>query len=175
MSAVNSFPPVLEERTDTLILGSMPGIASLRAQQYYAHPRNAFWPLLAELLEFDPALPYPARVAALLGRGIGLWDVLASCERKGSLDAAINNRTIKCNALPALFQSHPRLRRVLTNGASASKTFERHVLPQLRSLRPDLCWFALPSTSPANAAQAYASKRQAWAHALKAPYAGACV
>jgi double-stranded uracil-DNA glycosylase len=175
VSAVSSFPPVLNEHTHTLILGSMPGIASLNAQQYYAHPRNAFWPLLGELLGFDPLLPYPARLAALLERGVGLWDVLANCERVGSLDTAIDARTMQFNALPDLLQTHPRVQRMLTNGASASKLFQRQLLPKLLILRPQMRWFALPSTSPANAGQSYADKRAAWAKAFAEPYAGACV
>jgi double-stranded uracil-DNA glycosylase len=150
-----------------LILGSMPGAASLAAQAYYAHPRNALWPLLGELLDFDSALPYPARIAALLARHVGLWDVIAACTRPGSLDASIDRSSIELNPLNDLIEACPALERVLTNGTTASQLFERHSLGAMRAARPSLEWFALPSTSPANAAQPLANKRAAWAAALE--------
>jgi len=172
MNTISSFAPLLNESTEILILGSMPGVASLKASQYYAHPRNAFWPLLADLLEFDLRAGYDERVLALRERGVGLWDVLASCERPGSLDQAINAASIQLNPLADLLNDCPKLRcpklmRVLTNGASASRLFERHCLPAMRTRRPNLDWHALPSTSPANAGWSWARKRAAWAQALQ--------
>ncbi|WP_239688587.1 DNA-deoxyinosine glycosylase [Aquitalea magnusonii] len=103
-SAKSCFPPVVNAQTRLLILGSLPGDASLRAAQYYAHPRNQFWRLLGELLDDDlPGLDYPSRLAALQQHGIGLWDVVAQARRPGSLDAAI--RDLSPNDLPALCAS----------------------------------------------------------------------
>src|SRR5690554_5999342 len=89
MTRLQAFPPVANDDAHTLILGSMPGTASLTAGQYYAHPRNLFWPIVGELLGFDPSAPYTARIAALSARGYALWDVLSGCRRAGSLDSAI--------------------------------------------------------------------------------------
>jgi len=88
-SIVTSFPPIAKPSASILILGSMPGIASLEATQYYAHPRNAFWPIMADLYGFEVTLPYPARIEALKAANVALWDVLQQCERQGSLDSAI--------------------------------------------------------------------------------------
>jgi len=85
-------PPVLAPHTRLVVLGSFPGVASLRAQQYYAHPRNQFWPLLSALWDIDlVGLPYAQRLAESSARGLGLWDVYASCRRAGSLDSAIRD------------------------------------------------------------------------------------
>src|ERR1700736_657566 len=83
-----SFPPVVDDATRVLVLGSMPGEMSLRTQQYYAHPRNAFWCIMSELLRFDPCSDYQVRLRTLCSAGIGLWDALQACDRVGSLDSA---------------------------------------------------------------------------------------
>jgi hypoxanthine-DNA glycosylase len=143
-----------------LILGSMPGDASLRAHAYYAHPRNLFWPLMAELHGFSADAPYDARCAALVRSGIALWDVLASCRRSGSLDTAIARDSEVANDIAAFVRAHPTVRAVLLNGAKAATSLMRH--------HPDLqipC-FALPSTSPANAGMSRAHKKAAWAAAF---------
>ena len=97
MPRIHSFPPIESRNARVLILGSMPGIASLAANQYYAHPRNAFWPILAETIGFDPAIPYEGRVRAVTAAGIAVWDVLQSCNRDGSLDARIDRDTLVVN------------------------------------------------------------------------------
>ena len=90
MARIRSFPPIEGASAHTLILGTMPGAASLAAVQYYAHPRNAFWTILADLIGFDPQLDYVARTQRLVDAGIAVWDVLRSCERRGSLDSDID-------------------------------------------------------------------------------------
>src|SRR4029450_819540 len=114
---VPSFPAISDPASRVLILGSMPGKASLRAKQYYAHPQNAFWRIIAALLELDPAPPYEVRVEALAGRGIALWDVMKSCTRESSLDSDVVESSIVPNAFPSFLRAHPRIRTVCFNGA----------------------------------------------------------
>jgi TDG/mug DNA glycosylase family protein len=157
-------PPIENPRARVLILGSMPGVASLAAAQYYAHPRNLFWPLLGAILGFDPGGPYALRVAALKRAGIALWDVIARCRRSGSLDARIAPKSVVANDFAAFLDRHPHLLTVCFNGATAEASWRRHVLPGLegRALRT----LRLPSTSPANASIDYERKLAAWAAAL---------
>jgi double-stranded uracil-DNA glycosylase len=162
---VNSFPPLASDRSRRLILGSMPGVASLQAQRYYAHPQNLFWPFVGDALGFDPALPYVDRVMRLDDAGIAIWDVLESCERPGSLDSAIASASLRINDFNRLLADHPGIGCVLFNGASAESFFRRHVLPGLE--RKDLSLIGLPSTSPANASIPRATKLAAWRAALR--------
>jgi hypoxanthine-DNA glycosylase len=138
-----SFAPVADPATRVLILGSLPGEVSLARQRYYAHPRNQFWRLIGAVagLDLEP-LAYEARLAALLGRGIGLWDTVGAATRRGSLDGAI--RAIERNPLPALVQSLPELRAIGFNGGKSAALG----LPQLAG-RGDLALIPLPSSSPA--------------------------
>ena len=139
-----------------LVLGSMPGTASLTQARYYAHPRNRFWPLMGQLLGFDPQLDYSQRLQALQQGGAGLWDVIGQCVRPGSLDAAIERTSIVANPLPELLAGLPQLRAVACNGAAALQAWQRYVAPQLAlppfAAVPPLQVLGLPSTSPANAA-----------------------
>ncbi|MBI4350498.1 MAG: DNA-deoxyinosine glycosylase [Elusimicrobia bacterium] len=164
MRRVRGFKPVVESAARVLILGSMPGRASLAAGQYYAHPRNAFRRLLGELLGFDPALPYAARLRLLKKNGIALWDVLGSCVRPGSLDSAIEKSSVVPNDLSAFLRRHPGIRRVLFNGSKAEECFNKYVLPSLP--RAGLEFRRLPSTSPAHASKPYPEKLKAWRRAL---------
>jgi hypoxanthine-DNA glycosylase len=148
------FPAVVDARTRVLILGSLPGDASLAVAQYYGHPRNAFWRLLEGVLATPlVALSYENRLATLLARGVGLWDVIAQARRPGSLDAAIQDAT--ANDLVALIDTLPALRAVAFNGGTAAKLGGKLIA----SRRPTL---ALPSSSPAHAARSFADKAQAW-------------
>ncbi|MEO7031596.1 MAG: DNA-deoxyinosine glycosylase [Herbaspirillum sp.] len=151
---LTGLPAAADYHTQTLMLGSFPGTASLAAQQYYGHPRNQFWSLLATLLD-EPlvALPYVERLQRLLAHRIGVWDVIASCERSGSLDSAIRNP--QYNDFAALRQRCPELRRVCFNGKTAAK-FESHFT------EIGLQTLVLPSSSPANAQSSFAEKLQAW-------------
>ena len=157
----HSFPPIARPDARLLILGSMPGKVSLRDQQYYAHPQNAFWAIIADILGFDAASPYTDRVTALQDGRIALWDVLKSCTRESSLDADIDPSTIVPNDFAKFFATHPDIRRVYFNGAKAATLFARHVTPTLPSTH-DLELLRLPSTSPANAGVSRAEKLRAW-------------
>jgi double-stranded uracil-DNA glycosylase len=160
MARVTGFPPIARRDARVLILGSMPGAASLQAQQYYAHPRNALWKILGALLDFDASLPYPARKQRLLEARIALWDVLQSCRRAGSLDADIERTSRVPNDFVAFFHRHPHLTRVYFNGAAAEQVYGTLVLPTLDGVH--LTYARLPSTSPAHAAHGYADKLRAW-------------
>lgn len=157
---VSSFAPVGAKSATLLILGSMPGLASLRAGQYYAHPRNQFWPILGEIVGFDPGRPYAERIAGLSSSGIALWDVLESCTRAGSLDADIESGSVVANDFVAFFASHPRIGKVVFNGATAERWYRRHVAPALPP-RP-MVYARLPSTSPAHAGLSCRQKLEAW-------------
>ena len=159
---VHSFEPVANRSSRLLILGSMPGRASLQAGQYYAHPRNAFWPIMGELLGFDPRAPYRERLAMLLAEGIALWDVLQTCTREGSLDSDIDESSIVANPFAVFLRAHPRIRTVCFNGAKAEAAFRRHVLPELAGESGQVAFHRLPSTSPANASIPYPKKLAAW-------------
>lgn len=160
MTRVRSFPPIADAGARILILGSMPGKESLRANQYYAHPRNAFWPIMGKLAGAAPELPYGERTLKLKAAGIALWDVLASCTRRGSLDADIAPDSIHPNDFAAFFGVHPHIERVYFNGSMAEQSFRKHVLPHLAHLPLQLQ--RLPSTSPANASLRFEQKLEAW-------------
>ena len=156
---VCSFPPVCSRRSRVLVLGSMPGAASLLAGQYYAYRHNAFWPIMGELFGAGPQIGYAKRVLVLKRAGVALWDVMASCVRAGSLDADIDEASIVPNDFLAFFTAHPLVRHVFFNGAKAEHCFNRHVRAHLSGR---LSFTRLPSTSPAHAAASYARKLQAW-------------
>ena len=157
----HSFPPIASPDSTVLILGSMPGIVSLRERQYYAHPQNAFWKITGEILGFDPASAYTTRVSSLKNYRIALWDVLKSCTREGSLDSHIDETTIVTNNFRRFFAAHPDIRLICFNGAKAAELYSRHVQPRLRGpLAHD--HLRLPSTSPANASIPRAEKLRAW-------------
>ncbi|MGZ5000921.1 MAG: DNA-deoxyinosine glycosylase [Methylomonas sp.] len=160
MTEVFSFPPIAGKGARILILGSMPGKVSLEAHQYYAHPRNLFWPIMGELVGAYPGLDYPERTRILIANGIALWDVLKSCRRPGSLDANIDKSSMVINDFKAFFEAHPQIKRVFFNGATAEHGFRRHVLPDLSA--EGLAFRRLPSTSPAHAALSYQQKLEIW-------------
>ncbi len=154
-------PPVLGEAPRVLVLGSLPGRKSIEMQQYYAHPRNAFWRIAGELAGFDATLPYAPRCAALMARGIALWDVLASAPRPGSLDSAIDVRAAVVNPLDNWLQAQSGIAAVALNGGKAAQLFDRFVAPQLASgRRPAI--LPMPSTSPAHAAMSFERKLERW-------------
>ena len=149
--------PVIAADTRLLVLGSFPGVASLAAQQYYGHPRNAFWGLVGAVIGVDlRALPYAARLESLRAHGIGVWDVIATAEREGSLDAAIRNETH--NPLVDLVASLPTLKAIAFNGGTAARMGRR----QLANVADRFELFDLPSSSPAHTL-AFDAKLRAWA------------
>ena len=163
---IYSFAPVISENARILILGSMPGDASLEADQYYAHPRNAFWPIMGRLLGFTPDIAYEQKIARLKASGVALWDVLFSCHREGSLDSEIRQESV--NDIAGLLQHHTTIRHSYLNGTKAEASFKRHILPTLKPTTQE--WARLPSTSPAHAALSVDEKYRAWciiADALK--------
>jgi len=151
--------PVIAPTTRLVILGSFPGAASLRAQQYYGHPRNHFWPIVGMLLGADlAALPYAQRLDALRLHGLGLWDVYASCLREGSLDTAIMAPVI--NDLASLRLLAPGLQHVAHNGGESARAMRQVAALGYTVLR-------LPSTSPANASWSFERKLAAWRDAFR--------
>ncbi len=159
---VHCFAPLARDDATRLILGSMPGKASLTAQQYYAHPRNVFWLLIEQVLAIPAALPYAQRCEALVARRIAVWDVLQSCVRSSSLDADIEPDSILPNDFAGFFTAHPNISKVYCNGAAAEQLFRRQVWPKLPAPLQRIELLRLPSTSPANASIAYAVKVQQW-------------
>jgi len=164
MASVYSFPPVVSRNSKVLILGSMPGEVSLKAAQYYAHPRNAFWRIMGELFGAGLSLPYQERLVVLDGAGIALWDSLRACTRPGSLDSAIRDE--EANDFTALFTSFPKITHVFFNGAKSEAAFRRHVLPTLAGSQR--VFARLPSTSPAHAGMTVDEKVKRWSAVTKA-------
>ncbi len=160
MSRVESFAPVETSGARILILGSMPGERSLRAGQYYAHPRNAFWWILGELLGASPELPYAERTRRLSRAGVALWDVLQTCVRPGSLDSAIVAGSESPNDFAGFFARQPDVTAVYFNGAKAEQAWRRHVRPTLAL--EHVHFERLPSTSPAHASLTRAEKLERW-------------
>ena len=157
---LHGLPPVIARGTRLVVLGSFPGAASLAARQYYAHPRNQFWPLLSALWDFDlAALPYAQRLGVLRERGLGLWDVYASCRREGSLDSAIEEA--RPNDLASLRRRAPGLRAVAHNGGESARFMRTTAALGVPVVR-------LPSTSPANASWSFERKLAAWRAAFDA-------
>jgi hypoxanthine-DNA glycosylase len=151
---LHGLPPVIARHTRLVLLGSFPGAASLAAGQYYAHPRNQFWPLLSALLDEDlSALAYAQRLQRLRAHGLGLWDVIAECRREGSLDSAIRNA--QYNDLASLRRRAPQLVAVAHNGGESARAM--HITGEL-----GLQVYRLPSSSPAHASWSFERKLAAW-------------
>jgi hypoxanthine-DNA glycosylase len=164
---VFSFPAVVAHDARILILGSMPGVASLEAQQYYAHPRNQFWSILERIHGVETPQPYDQRLQMLRDHHLALWDVLHSCVRPGSLDAAIEHHTAAPNPLMELLRATPSIRRICCNGGTAHTALRRYFGLVLMRELPQLDIQLLPSTSPANASWSFARKLTAWRQALE--------
>jgi TDG/mug DNA glycosylase family protein len=157
-----SFAPIATKKARILILGSMPGIKSLEMRQYYAHPQNAFWHVMAALFD-APVDTYALRIALIKNNHLALWDVLKCCERHGSLDIKIDDATIDVNDFAAFFNIHRRITHVFFNGTKSEKEFRKRVLPFLsQKVCGRLVLNRLPSTSSAMASLTRAGKIRSW-------------
>ena len=166
-----SFAPLLGSTVHTLVLGTMPGQKSLQVQQYYAHPRNALWPILCAMAtgaspsyNVHTNLSYDERCTLITSAGYGLWDVLASCERPGSLDGNIVRESEVPNQIPALLGRHPETQLIVCNGRTAETLFKRHIQKRVTVSLPSVV--CLPSTSPAMASLSLQDKFERWRDAL---------
>ncbi len=155
---IYSFPPVIDGGCHTLILGTMPSVKSLEEAFYYAHPRNAFWPLMARVLGEDTPNTIADKKAMLLRHGAALWDTAASCEREGSLDAAMKD--VILNDVGALLEKYPHIERIFLNGGEAYRLFSKMHIERTR-----LYIERLPSTSPAYTLP-FEKKLEAWRRAF---------
>jgi hypoxanthine-DNA glycosylase len=156
------FPPIVDANARTLILGNMPSVISLAAQQYYANPRNTFWRITGEIFGFAADDPYDVRTGALRANGVAVWDVLRSCRRAGSLDSSVERESMVANDFGTLFDGHRHIAHVFFNGAAAEKNFHRLV-----SVDRPISYARLPSTSPAQTMR-FEDKLQAWRRASMA-------
>ena len=173
---VQSFPAVVQADAKVLVLGSMPGVTSLNEVAYYAHPRNAFWPIAIACFgdtTIDKAnltlWPYQQRLQLLKSNRVALWDVLAECVRPGSLDSAIDQKSVAVNPIPKFLDQHASIERIVFNGKTAYSLFNRHI-----EKAKDVNWAAynvelitMPSTSPAMAQLSLAEKYAVWEEALR--------
>ncbi|WP_331775251.1 DNA-deoxyinosine glycosylase [Sulfurospirillum sp. 1612] len=150
---IESFAPIVDAHSRILILGSIPSVKSLEASQYYAHPQNAFWFIMSQLFGFQKDIAYEARLKILLRHGVALYDVIGTCERKGSLDSAI--KKIQHQDFREFFQSYPNIEAVCCNGAKAYREFTK-------IYNGDKAIYPLPSTSPAFAKMRKEEKLEKW-------------
>lgn len=150
------------KNAQVLILGSMPGEISLKANQYYAYPRNAFWPIMGELFGVRVDALYEQRLSALIENHIALWDVLETCYRPGSLDTSIDEASIVVNDFVSFYHRHPRIRAVFFNGIKAEQAYRKFVIPVLPERMRTHFVLRLPSTSPANARLTLQAKLEQW-------------
>ena len=163
MPLVHSLEPIIGREPRIIILGSMPGVVSLEALEYYANPRNAFWPIMAELFGIDIECEYPLRVQQVAELPLILWDTLKTCYRPGSLDSNIESRTIEANDIAGLVNRYTGISAIAFNGAASEKYFRQLVLKRLPDNR-GIELIKMPSTSPANASWSYERKLAAWRH-----------
>jgi len=159
MTLSQGFAPITRPDARILILGSMPGVASIEAVQYYAFKRNVFWKIMGDLFAAGPELDYQLRLQKLVINHIALWDVIETCHRPGSLDSAISESGMATNDFIGFFTQHPHITHVYFNGQKAASLYKKKVLPNLTS---QLKYHVLPSTSPAYASKSYAAKLEAW-------------
>lgn len=157
------FPPILPDKPKVMILGTMPSQQSLLQAFYYAHPRNAFWPIMADLFH-SPIETNDQKVQLCVDNGLLVWDVLQTCVRQGSLDSAISEPV--ANDFASLLHTYPTCRWVLFNGNTAAALFAKWVVKQ-QNLPKDLVFATLPSTSPANARLSFENKRDCWQASLQ--------
>ncbi|MBA2669037.1 MAG: DNA-deoxyinosine glycosylase [Gemmatimonadetes bacterium] len=166
VSRIHGFDPIASTGARLLVLGTMPGKASLLANEYYAHPRNAFWRIAGELFGFSSAAPYGERVASLISRNVAVWDVLQLCTRESSLDSDIDEASIVPNDFSSFLFAHRKIQLIGLNGTTAARLFDRHVAPTLRPEHAAIARVLLPSTSPAYARLSLEQKSRSWEEIL---------
>ena len=150
-----SFPPIIDESSEILILGSIPGQKSLEKQEYYAHPQNKFWRIIFELFNEELTTDYAERIKILEKHHIALWDVIDTCERKGSLDSEIRNE--EANKIGELLHNYPNIKAIFCNGQKSHKNLMKILTKDFH-----LPIIVLPSTSPAHASLKYEEKLLSW-------------
>lgn len=156
---ISSFPPIIDRNSRILILGSVPGVKSLEKQQYYAHPQNKFWKIVFELFHEELTEDYAERIDVLKKNQIALWDVIDSCERKGSLDSEIKNE--EANRIEELLESHPGIRAIFCNGGKSYKNVQKILGKNYK-----IPVFLLPSTSPLHTVS-FEMKLEEWKKVLE--------
>jgi double-stranded uracil-DNA glycosylase len=159
---LDGLPPLIDDRSKVLVLGSFPSEMSLAKREYYGNPQNHFWLVMEALFGIDRTAPYAQRTAALAKSGVAVWDVIARCSREGSGDDKITDAV--ANPLITLLEDHPAIRRVFFNGGMAFRT-ARLLVPRLFGLSGVACE-QMPSTSPRNARMPLAAKAEAWRRIL---------
>ncbi|MGA2707800.1 MAG: DNA-deoxyinosine glycosylase [Steroidobacteraceae bacterium] len=156
------FAPVAGESARILILGSLPGQTSLQRGEYYAQPQNVFWRVMGALFGAGPNLSYAERTRRLVERDVAVWDVCASAQRVGSMDASIESNSVVENDFAAFYAAHPHIELIGLNGAAAATLYERRVFGRLIAPYAGIRRERLPSTSPAHASMSYEAKLAAW-------------
>jgi len=162
MEILKGFEYMASTDSRVLILGSMPGVESLKKVQYYAHPRNLFWTIMSDMFGFNIDLPYVERLGKLEKYKIALWDVVHQCRRKGSLDSNIEINSLEANDFCAFFKEFQQIHTVLFNGRKSEELYKRFVLKDKLINIPELEYYCLPSTSPANASIPKERKVKEW-------------
>lgn len=162
MDHSTGFPPIADASAEVLILGSLPSVKSIEAQQYYAHPRNTFWPIMGRLFAAGSSLPYTKRTDLLKRNRIAVWDVLASSIRRGSMDSEIDQATAVPNDFVSFLENHVGIRRLFFNGQKAATMFGNLVLSRHPEIDSELRCATLPSTSPAYASMSFEEKLRKW-------------
>lgn len=155
MQKISSFSPIIKKDSKILILGSIPGVKSLEMQQYYAHPQNKFWKIICEIFNEEFTTNYQQRIEILKKHHIALWDVIDTCERKGSLDSEIRNE--EANKIEELLQNFPNIKAIFCNGQKSHKNLQKILGKKFR-----MPIIVLPSTSPAYAGLSYFDKLKSW-------------
>ncbi|MFT5571354.1 MAG: TDG/mug DNA glycosylase family protein [Cryomorphaceae bacterium] len=162
---MTALAPIVGKSPKLIILGSMPSEISLREQQYYANPQNAFWWLMSELYGFSIDQQYQQRCKAFVQNSVAVWDVLADCQRLGSLDSSIVRSSERSNDFSAFLNAYPSIRLLAFNGGAAKAIFMRHCA-EVFTQNPEINWQQLPSSSPAHASITRAQKLQRWRECL---------
>ncbi len=161
MALVHSFEPVIGANPRIVILGSMPGVVSLQAAKYYANPRNAFWPIMAQLFGIELDINYEQRIAQIRRHPVVLWDTIKACHREGSLDSNIQKTQLEANDVASLLKQYTDIRLIVCNGATSEKFFNQLIKPKLKT-DCNVVVKRLPSTSPAYAGMTFEQKLLSW-------------